>query len=125
MSGIRAKETRSGSATAFVLTVMFSVLLSLFTEETKRDTRDWHPSLQSLGTEKKIGERFNASRNREASRKDQNTSMQYVPVPHLWNDNEREGKRSNSSGHSPLYFISQQVVRIYSKIWNIILRILS
>src|SRR5207253_9250127 len=35
MSGIRAKETRSESATAFVLTTMFSVLLSLFTEETK------------------------------------------------------------------------------------------
>src|SRR5215470_4626913 len=43
MSGIRAKETRSGRATAFVLTAMFSVLLSLFTEETERDTSDRNP----------------------------------------------------------------------------------
>src|SRR6266568_9614516 len=51
MSGIRAKETRSWRATAFVLTAMFNVLLSLFTEETKRDTSDRIPLLQ-LGTEK-------------------------------------------------------------------------
>jgi len=34
----------------------------------------------------------------------QNTSMQYVPVPHFWNDDEREGKRSNSSDNTPLTF---------------------
>src|SRR6266702_6500078 len=28
--------------------------------------------------------------------------MQYVAEPHVWNDNEREGKRSNSSGNFPL-----------------------
>jgi hypothetical protein len=43
MSGICAKETRSGSATAFVLIAMFSVLLSLFAGETERDTSDRIP----------------------------------------------------------------------------------